>query len=186
MRGALNSSQAQSSNVIEDSDEDDDDDSEDYVPKGKGNIDDDYSDEDDDEDEDEDYEDDDDDSGDYEAGKNSSSEGLDKAQLDLLGVVASLAEYELVTPAMKVSLVRLISKKDDRIMAAYKVFQEYKDTDDLVDTLLRLAKIESTEKTTSHTYDQASSTAFEKNSLPANKALLSSADQEGIVDILSR
>lgn len=82
------------------------------------------SDEEDDEDEDDDEDDD----------------TLDKVQLSLLSVVANLAEHDVIDSDMKLVLVRLISQRDDRIMAAYEVYQRFKDTNDLVDTLLRLAK----------------------------------------------
>ena len=67
---------------------------------------------------------------------------LDNVQLTLLGVVANLAEHDIIDSEMKLALVRLISQRDQNIIAAYDLYQQTKDSNDLIDTLLRLSRAE--------------------------------------------
>jgi hypothetical protein len=63
-------------------------------------------------------------------------------QLDLLAAVASLATKSQLSNTTKMILVKLISTKDKRLVAAHAVWCEYKDDDDLQDTLLRVVRAE--------------------------------------------
>jgi hypothetical protein len=72
----------------------------------------------------------------------SESDGLNRVQLDLLQVTAKLAEQRIIDDAVKLALVRLISRRDARLVAAHEAYRRQNDQDDLIDSMLRLARLE--------------------------------------------
>ena len=128
-------------------------------------------------------------------------DSLDQAQLDLLGVVANLVEHDIIDPEMKIVLVRLISNKDRHIIGIYNKFIETKNTNELVDNIIQIAK--------SNLY-QSSRDSIESNSAssapaeiemvdykrlssnsnpppePASTKLLDIEDQKSIIEILGK
>lgn len=72
----------------------------------------------------------------------SESDGLNRLQLDLLQVTANLAEHRVIDDATKLALVRLISRRDARLVAAHEAYQRQNDQNDLIDSMLRLARLE--------------------------------------------
>ena len=154
-------------------------------------------DEDDDGDDDEDDDDDDDDDA---LGE------LDKGQLDLLGVVANLAEHSVIDDVSKLNLVKLITSKDKRMMEVYDVYSRYKDTNDLIDSMVRLGRAGPSSQSESEGIEmipvkRASSSPpsppTTTSSMPPKppqqetspverKSLLSTEDMKKIIEILSQ
>jgi hypothetical protein len=74
--------------------------------------------------------------------ENGSGQELDLAQKKLYEVVLELVEEDMINSGTATILMTLINNRDDRVMAAYDVYSEYEDKDDLVDSLLRVARKE--------------------------------------------
>ena len=69
-------------------------------------------------------------------------DGLARPQLDLLGVISKLSEHQVIDEAQKLALVRLVNKKDNRIMTAYRDYTSNKNSNALIETVVALANIE--------------------------------------------
>ena len=69
-------------------------------------------------------------------------DGLARPQLDLLGVISKLSEHQIIDEAQKLALVRLVSKKDSRIMSVYEDYTVDKNSNSLIETVVALANIE--------------------------------------------
>ena len=67
---------------------------------------------------------------------------LDSSQKKLYEIVLELVEDDMINSGTATILMTLINNRDDRVMAAYDVYAEYNDKDDLVDSLLRVARKE--------------------------------------------
>mmetsp|Transcript_13985 Transcript_13985/g.23160 ORF Transcript_13985/g.23160 Transcript_13985/m.23160 type:complete len:1107 (-) Transcript_13985:207-3527(-) len=113
-------------------DEDGDEESDEQEPLGSDNES--SSDEKTDEYDDSDFEDDDE--------ENGSGQELDMAQKKLYEIVLELVEEDMINSGTATILMTLINNRDDRVMAAFDVYSEYQDKDDLVDSLLRVARKE--------------------------------------------
>jgi len=65
---------------------------------------------------------------------------LDRTQLDLLGATAQLSKNGILNQDGKMTLVKLISGRDKRLIAAHAVWQENRDEKDYIDTILRVMR----------------------------------------------
>lgn len=73
---------------------------------------------------------------------NNHEDGMDTVQKQLQNIVQYLANNGLLTPDAANALVKLIVRHDDRVMAAFDVYCDVQDKEDLVDSLLRIARHE--------------------------------------------
>ena len=89
---------------------------------------------------------------------------LDKPQQDLLGVVANLANHNIIDDNVKLALVRLISERDERMFAAYDMYQRRKDANDLIDTMVRLGRL-------AHKSNTGEKEAVEIEMVPVHKSV---------------
>ena len=67
---------------------------------------------------------------------------LDVAQMQLREIVTELAERDILSPGGKGILIKLIITRDDRVMGAHDEYRESGDLGDLVDSLIRIARLE--------------------------------------------
>ena len=72
----------------------------------------------------------------------SGSQVPDLSQKKLFEVILELVENDIINAGTATILMKLVESKDNRVMAAYDVFEEYNDKDDLLDSLLRVARLE--------------------------------------------
>ena len=134
--------------------------------------------------------------------ENNQSGKMDKAQLDLLGVIANLAEHNVIDDNAKLNLVKLVTTRDMRMMDAYDIYCHYKDTNDLIDTMVRLGKAGPSNRTAAEpegiemvpvqkSADKQQSTSTASSAMPPAppnqpQSLLSVEDMKKIVEILSQ
>lgn len=67
---------------------------------------------------------------------------LDAAQLQLREIVSELGDRDILSPAGKTILVKLIITRDDRVLGAHDEYRESGELGDLVDSLIRIARLE--------------------------------------------
>lgn len=74
---------------------------------------------------------------------------LDAAQMQLRDIISELADRDILSPSGKTILVKLLFIRDDRLMGAHDVYRESGDLGDLVDSLIRIARLEQAHPTVS-------------------------------------
>lgn len=69
---------------------------------------------------------------------------MDQAQKELRNLILKLSRENIISKDVHAILLKLIVSRDDRIMAAHDVYRDFGDEEDLVDSLLRIARKERT------------------------------------------
>lgn len=67
---------------------------------------------------------------------------LDAAQMQLRDIVSELADRDILSPVGMSILIKLIITRDDRVLGAHDVYRDSGDLGDLVDSLIRIARLE--------------------------------------------